>query len=67
MVDVHVASIDQLTYEEFIRSIPVPTTLAVVNMDPLKGKALLEIDPAITFSIIDRICGGTGDGTKLQH
>jgi flagellar motor switch protein FliM len=67
MVHVHVASVDQLTYEEFIRSIPVPTTLAVVNMDPLKGNALLEIDPAITFSIIDRICGGTGEETKSQH
>lgn len=67
MVHVHVASVDQLTYEEFIRSIPTPTTLAVINMDPLKGNAILEIDPAITFSIIDRICGGTGQGNKSQH
>lgn len=36
MAHVHVASVDQLTYEEFIRSIPTPTTLAVINMDPLK-------------------------------
>ena len=34
LVHVHVASVDQLTYEEFIRSIPTPTTLAVINMDP---------------------------------
>ena len=63
MVHVHVASVDQLTYEEFIRSIPTPTTLAIINMDPLKGNAILEIDPAITFSIIDRLFGGTGEGT----
>ena len=67
MVHVHVASVDQLTYEEFIRSIPTPTTLAIINMDPLKGNAILEIDPAITFSIIDRLFGGTGEGTKAQH
>jgi flagellar motor switch protein FliM len=67
MVHVHVASVDQLTYEEFIRSIPTPTTLAIINLDPLKGNGILEIDPAITFSIIDRICGGTGEGTKSQH
>ncbi len=60
MVHVHVATVDQLTYEEFIRSIPTPTTLAVINMDPLKGNAVLEIDPAITFSMIDRLFGGTG-------
>ncbi|MBO4546997.1 MAG: flagellar motor switch protein FliM, partial [Treponema sp.] len=33
LVHVHVATVDQLTYEEFIRSIPTPTTLAVINMD----------------------------------
>ena len=65
---VHVASVDQLTYEEFLRSIPSPTTLAVINMDPLKGNAILEIDPAITFSMIDRLFGGTGQGgTKVQR
>jgi flagellar motor switch protein FliM len=67
MVHVHVASVDQLTYEEFIRSIPTPTTLAIINMDPLKGNAILEIDPAVTFSIIDRLFGGTGEGLKVQH
>ena len=60
LVHVHVASVDQLTYEEFIRSIPTPTTLGVVNMDPLKGNAILEIDPTITFCMIDRLFGGRG-------
>jgi flagellar motor switch protein FliM len=67
MVQVHVASVDQLTYEEFIRSIPTPTTLAVINMDPLKGNAILEIDPAITFSMIDRLFGGAGQAAKVQR
>ena len=67
MAHVHVASVDQLTYEEFIRSIPTPTTLAVINMDPLKGNAILEIDPAITFSIIDRLFGGQGQASKVQR
>jgi len=67
LVHVHVASVDQLTYEEFIRSIPNPTTLAVVDMDPLKGSAILEVDPAITFSIIDRLFGGQGEGAKFSR
>src|SRR6056297_2143995 len=67
MVHVHVASVDQLTYEEFIRSIPNPTTLGIINMDPLKGSAILEIDPAITFSVIDRLFGGQGEGTKVNR
>jgi len=67
LVQVHVASVDQLTYEEFIRSIPNPTTLGVINMDPLKGSAILEVDPAITFAIIDRLFGGQGEGTKVSR
>jgi len=67
LVGVHVGSVDQLTYEEFIRSIPNPTTLAVVNMDPLRGSAVLEIDPSITFTIIDRLFGGPGEPTKITR
>lgn len=67
MVQVHVSSVDQLTYEEFIRSIPNPTTLALVSMDPLKGSAILEMDPAITFTIIDRLFGGTGEPIKISR
>ena len=67
MVHVHVASIDQLTYEEFIRSIPTPTTLAIVEMKPLNGYTVLEMDPKITFSIIDRFCGGSGNVEKSMH
>ncbi|PIE97894.1 MAG: flagellar motor switch protein FliM [Treponema sp.] len=67
LAHVHVATVEQLTYEEFIRSIPTPTTLAIINMDPLPGSAVLEIDPAITFAIIDRLFGGKGHGIKIQR
>lgn len=68
MANVHVASVDQLTYEEFIRSIPNPTTLAVIDMEPLKGNAVLEIDPSITFAIIEKLFGGKGNSsTKINR
>ncbi|WP_295295934.1 flagellar motor switch protein FliM [uncultured Brachyspira sp.] len=64
LVGIHVASVDQLTYEEFIRSVSNPSTLAIVSMDPLKGSSILEIDPSITFTIIDRLFGGAGESPK---
>lgn len=67
LVQVHVVSVDQLTYEEFTRSIPSPTTLGIINMDPLKGSSIIEIDPAITFSIIDRLFGGKGETLKTNR
>jgi flagellar motor switch protein FliM len=54
---VNVVSVDQLAYEEFIRSTYKSTTLAVVEMDPLKGAIILEIDPNITSFILERLMG----------
>lgn len=67
LVNYHVASVDQMTYEEFIRSIPSPSCMAIIMMDPLKGNAILEIDPAITFTIIDRLFGGAGSAAKINR
>ncbi|MCX7821239.1 MAG: flagellar motor switch protein FliM [Brevinematales bacterium] len=67
LVHVHVVSVDQLTYEEFIRSIPSPTTLGIINMDPLKGSSVIELDPSITFAIIDRLFGGKGESLKTNR
>lgn len=60
MVQVNVASVDQLTYEEFIRSLPNPSVISVLEMHPLKGNAILEINPSIVFATIDRLFGGSG-------
>ena len=62
-VTAKVASVDQVTYEEFIRSIPNPTILNVFSMESLEGKGILEINPIIGFSIIDRLFGGPGLST----
>ncbi len=62
-VMVKVASVEQVTYEEFTRSIPNPTILNIFSLPPLEGKAILEINPVIGFSIIDRLFGGPGFST----
>jgi len=60
MVQIQVVSVEQLTYEEFVRSIPTMTTLTIFDMNPLEGSGVLELGPNITFSIIDRLLGGPG-------
>ena len=67
IVNVHVAAVDELTYDEFIRSLSSPTTAAIVNMDPLKGSAVMELDPSITFTIIDRLLGGEGTASLTEN
>lgn len=63
LIHINVASVDQLTYEEFIRSLPNPSVISIFQMKPLTGNAILEINPNIVFSIIDRLFGGPGAPT----
>jgi len=56
MVHIHIASVDQLTYEEFIRSIPFPSTQCIANWDIKDFEGLpetnyfttIEIDPVLS-------------------
>lgn len=60
VVRVDLISIDQLTYDEFILSVARPASLAVINMAPLDGDAVIELSPSVVFPIVDRILGGKG-------
>jgi len=59
-VQIKVASVEQLSYEEFIRSIPNPTILNIFGLLPFEGKGIFEINPHLVFYIIDRLFGGPG-------
>ena len=58
-----VASVEQLTYQEFIQSLTNPSVIGVVAVPPLKGNIIMEINTGISFSIIDRVLGGKGENT----
>lgn len=60
VVRVDLSSIDQLTYDEFILSIARPTSLSIIDMNPLDGKGVIELSPAVVFPIVDRVLGGKG-------
>jgi len=62
-VSLSVSSVDQVTYQEFIQSIPNPTITSTFSLSPLEGKALIEFSPTIGFPIIDRLLGGAGRST----
>lgn len=60
MVNVDVVSTDQITYEEFVRSIANPTVMVVFSPGTLEGSAILEIGLGVVFAILDRLLGGMG-------
>ncbi|SNZ09649.1 flagellar motor switch protein FliM [Terribacillus aidingensis] len=63
-VQIAVASVDQVPYEEFIRSIPTMTILNTYSLSPLEGKILIEYDPTVAFAMLDRTLGGQGSNVN---
>lgn len=59
IIEARVATIEQLTYSEFIHSLPNPTCFNLLNATPLEGQLCLEISPLIVYPIIDRLLGGS--------
>jgi len=59
IIEVRVATIEQLTYSEFIHSLPNPTCFNLLDATPLEGQLCLEISPLIVYPIIDRLLGGS--------
>ncbi|NHM28233.1 flagellar motor switch protein FliM [Desulfofundulus sp. TPOSR] len=65
--NVELASVGQMIYEEFIRSIPSPTALAVFSLNPLEGSALMEINAQVVFPMLDLLFGGPGTSTDQMR
>ena len=59
-LEVDVVSVDQLTYDEFMRSVPNPISIAIFELKPLPGQILLGISFEVLSSIVDRMLGGVG-------
>lgn len=59
-IQISVASVDQIPYEEFIRSIPKMTILNIFEIQPLEGRVLMEVNPNIAYAMMDRVLGGMG-------
>ena len=60
-VEIEIVSVDQLTYEEFIRSMPSPISVGVFEFEPLSGQILLGISFEVISCIVNRMLGGIGN------
>ena len=60
---VTLTSVDQLTYDEYIRSTDAPTYLAILSLDPLPGAGILHLPMPVAMAAIDRLLGGSGTGS----
>ena len=63
LVNVDVASVEQLTYQEFVQSLANPSVISILGVPPLKGNIIFEISSEIAFAYLDRVFGGDGTTT----
>ena len=62
VIDISAFSIDMIKFGEFMRALPVPTSLHIFKAEPLRGHAIMVIATKLVFNLVDRFFGGSGRG-----
>jgi flagellar motor switch protein FliM len=59
VVDVALVSTDMIKFGEFLKTLPVPTSLHIYKMEPLRGFALVVLETKLVFALVDVLFGGS--------
>ncbi|MHB1413661.1 MAG: flagellar motor switch protein FliM [Chloroflexota bacterium] len=60
MVQMALVSVEQGTYDDYIRQIQDNTIINIVSMSPLPGHMVMELSLPASFMLVDRLLGGPG-------
>ncbi|MEA3223923.1 MAG: flagellar motor switch protein FliM [Thermodesulfobacteriota bacterium] len=67
MVNVTPVSLDMLKFSDFMRSLPVPSGIHIIRVEPLRGNALVVLETKLVFALVDCFFGGRGtSGIKVE-
>lgn len=53
-------STEQLTYDAYVRSMPNPSLLNILELSPLPGRVVFEMSTQLGLVLVDRLLGGPG-------
>ncbi len=67
IVGIEIVSADQLTYGEYVLSLPASTALFLFEMPPLEGSGVLEMNPSLILLMVERLFGGSGGGAGISR
>lgn len=56
-----------LTYAKFTDGLPNPTHLCLFKAEPLSGVGILDINPRLALTLVDRLLGGRGHSVKVDR
>jgi len=60
IIDVNLSSTESVKFGEFCLSLPIPSSLNIFKMEPLRGFSLLVLEGPLVFSFVDSFFGGKG-------
>ncbi|MDF1584192.1 MAG: flagellar motor switch protein FliM [Methyloprofundus sp.] len=58
--EISISGIQIQKFSEYVRSLFVPTNLNIVRFAPLRGRALIVMEPRLVFTAVDNFFGGGG-------
>jgi flagellar motor switch protein FliM len=64
--EISVAPVKMQKFSEYVHSLHVPTNLNLVKIQPLRGTALIVLDPKLVFAAVDNFFGGNGRFAKIE-
>lgn len=64
IVNINVISVDQIYYSEYVLSVSNPACLYTFDIRNTDIKGILELSPELALTLVDRLLGGNGLGTK---
>ncbi len=56
-----------LTYAKFTEALPNPTHICLFKTEPLNGVGILDINPRLALTLVDRMLGGRGHSVKVDR
>lgn len=60
VVQMEPVSVEQMSYDDYIRSMPNPTVLTTLTLAPLPAAVVLEMNVQLALVLVDRMLGGQG-------
>jgi len=60
-LEIRHTTLDQCSFEEYLKSIPNPTLTSTFRLEPAGVKAVIEVNPNIVFVLVDLMTGGSGE------
>lgn len=67
LVQVESFGIEQMTYDDYTRSLPTPNISALFTLPPLPAGVVMEMNVGFALQMVDRLLGGRGLPVELRR